>query len=442
VKQTLFMIVLTAVGVLGLVPFGPIASVAVYYLFAVLRPQYLWEWALPQGVPWSQFVAVGAIVGAAGLAMGLLPLGSDDQPPFRGFSRTHKLYLAFGIWACATYPASIDPETAWPRVLELAKLFLLFGVATFVIRTLRQVWALYLVATLSLCYVAYEINFLYLVNGRLDIYHRGYGGLDNNGAGLMLAMGVPLALFAWEGATRLWRWAFLAVVPFLLHAVLMSYSRGAMVSLLVAAPLVLFRSRRRWQFSVMALALAALVPIMAGNEIRQRFFTVRDYANDASANSRFASWMAAVRIANDYPVFGAGVRGSGALAQRYGADIEGRAIHSTYLQTLADTGYPGALLYATALGSLFFTLAFARRRLRRSSAAEAPLARSMLSGIECAMAVFAVGSLFLSLEIFELPFLLALLGGQLGLFSAAEPLQAPPAAVETGEPATPGEVPA
>ena len=64
-----------------------------------------------------------------------------------------------------------------------------------------------------------KVNFF---QGRLDVYNRGYGGLDNNGAGLMLAMGIPMAVYAWEGVSRWWRWLFIAAVPPMLHAVMMT----------------------------------------------------------------------------------------------------------------------------------------------------------------------------------------------------------------------------
>ncbi len=51
------------------------------------------------------------------------------------------------------------------------------------------------IATCALAYIAYEVNIKYLTEGRLDIWLNGYGGVDNNLAGLMLAVGVPLSLF-------------------------------------------------------------------------------------------------------------------------------------------------------------------------------------------------------------------------------------------------------
>ena len=58
------MIAATLVGTVGVYQYEPFLGVAVYYLFAVLRPQYMWKWSLPQDVSWSYYVAL-ATIGAA-----------------------------------------------------------------------------------------------------------------------------------------------------------------------------------------------------------------------------------------------------------------------------------------------------------------------------------------------------------------------------------------
>ena len=58
-----------------------------------------------------------------------------------------------------------------------------------------------------------------------------------------------------------------------------------------------------------------------------------------------------------------------------------------------------------------------------------------MSGLETSLAVFFVGSAFLSLEVFELPYLLALLGAQLAVLVRAEVGVAEPAPVPAPAPA-------
>jgi len=408
------MIVLTAVGVLGAFTSGPFVGVAVYYLFAVLRPQNIWQWALPL-VGWSEIVAWATIAATLWYVLNS-PADSAGTSAERRFSGTHKAFLAFGAWMAVAYTAALDRDAAWPFFLDYLKIFLMFGIAAVVIRQARQIWLLYLLTTGALVYIAYELNFVYFAEGRVDIYRNGYGGLDNNGAGLMMAMGVPLAIYAWEGSTKKWRWLFLAGAPLLLHAMLMSYSRGAMVSLIIAAPLFILRSRRKRQFTLVFLAILSMVPALAGREIRARFFTVEQYETDSSANQRFDSWKAAIAIANDYPLTGVGLRNSALITYRYGADSQGRVIHSQYLATLADEGYVGLALYLAVIVGTWITMRRTRRMLKQQpDDPTARMAHSMLSGIECSLVVFWIGTSFLAIEMFELPYVLMLLAAQTSL---------------------------
>ena len=68
--------------------------------------------------------------------------------------------------------------------------------------TVNQLYCLVILAALALGYIAYEVNVLYLTTGNIGIAKNGYGGLDNNGAGLMLAMGVPICVLLWDHIRR------------------------------------------------------------------------------------------------------------------------------------------------------------------------------------------------------------------------------------------------
>ena len=86
-KQTIFMIALTIFGIVGLLH-SAMSGVMVYYLFAVLRPQYIWMWAPPVGVQWSQIVAIPTILAA-------LMYYSSRPPSARSFTAVHGVALLF-----------------------------------------------------------------------------------------------------------------------------------------------------------------------------------------------------------------------------------------------------------------------------------------------------------------------------------------------------------
>lgn len=406
-KQTALMFVLLALGTGGAIVSGPFVGVAVYYLFAVLRPQYLWQWALLVDLRWSLYVAIATILSTC--------IYFSGGMRGKAFSSVHTLFFAFALWITLSSIFAINTAISSVWYWEYFKIFVMFFCATFVVRELRQVRVLYLIALCSLGYIAYEVNVLYLFSLRLDIYHVGYGGLDNNGAGLMIAMGIPLAYFLWQHYHSWWRWIFLALVPVMIHAVLMTYSRGAMVSLLLVSPLLIVRSRRKMQMIFALVGCLLLVPMLAGEEIRARFFSVDQYEQDASAQSRFDSWKAGWQIASDFPILGAGVRNADLLSHRYGADMVGRAIHSQYIQIAADSGFPALTFYLLLLFGTWRALRRTQKRSRDSNSDEDRLAYNLACGVEGALMVFCVGAAFLSLEIFELPYLLVLLGLKLSL---------------------------
>jgi probable O-glycosylation ligase (exosortase A-associated) len=433
------MVVMTLCGTAGVYVVSPFWGVAVYYLFAVLRPQYMWKWSLPEDVSWSYFVAVATIGAAAAGWLGIR-LGSDDKGaqgrPGPRMAGAHLTVLLFGAWIGLTYVTAQNREVAYLWFVEYLKIFVMFAVATTLTRTVAHVWALLVLTALALAYIAYEINYLYLVNNYLGIYHNGYGGLDNNGAGLMLAMGVPMCWFVYEGVRKWWRWGFVALIPVLLHAVLMTYSRGAMVSLLAMCPLLLFRSRQRVRLSLAGVVLGVVViPALAGPEIRARFSTLNNTEADQSANSRRESWKAAVKIACDHPIFGAGIRNANLLSRQYGADMEGRTIHSNYLQIAADNGFVGLGLFLASLGAVWLSTRRARRSVAGRDDPDALRIHATACGVECSLAVFCIGSLFLSLEVFELPYLLLFIGAHLPVVSgaAAAPAAAAPAPEESAD---------
>ncbi len=438
-KQFFFLILLTLIGTVGAFAVSPFWGIAVYYLFAVLRPQYVWDWALldydPQNkIRWSFYVAVAAILAAFAHKLGFIRIpeqqksfGRDeptepvpvDPHPVGPFTSAHVLLLAFGAWIGVSYLGARNQELAAPWFWEYAKIFVMFLTATFLIRTTRQVWTLFVIAAAALGYLGYEVNATYLdmQHPRITIYDSGYGGLDNNGAGLMFAMGVPLCLFVWEGVDRWWRWIFAAMIPSLIHAVLLSFSRGAMLALLAASPLFFLRSQHKRYLLVGGLILfLALLPRMAGKEIRDRFFSIEQYEKDESVQGRFSSWQVAWEIAKDYPIDGIGLRNASAYAEKYNPEAKDRTIHSQYLQILADTGFVGLGLYLLALFLVWRSTGRVRRATRNWTDLDQRRAYATACGLESAMAVFCIGAIFLSLEVFELPYLLLLLGSQLALF--------------------------
>jgi probable O-glycosylation ligase (exosortase A-associated) len=436
-KPNSFMLVTLALGVFGSFMRGPVWGLTIYYIYAVLRPQFLWQWALPE-VPWSFIVACSVLASVV-----LIPPGPPAGVVARGGNQRlnwgHRTVLLFGGWISLTYITARHPDVSYPFFIEYLKIFVMFFVGAFVLRTIGEIWTLYVASAAILGYISIEMNDIYLRMQYLYLYRRGYCGLDNNGAGLMLAMGVPMCFYAWEGMKSRWRWLFLAMLPAIMHAVFMSYSRGAMLSLIPGAACWLIRSRYKVKVALLLVCLGMLIPVLAGKEIQARFESTADYDADASAQSRLTTWKIAWRMTLENPIFGLGIRNSNLYTHEYGADMQGRTIHSQYLQTSADSGLVGLVLYLLALFVVWRVVCRVMRDTRHRDDLEGRRAYAIAAGVEASMVVFCFGAAFLSLENFETPYIMLLLGSQLPLALRPPPEEVAEPEAETAEEPAPPE---
>jgi len=156
-----------------------------------------------------------------------------------------------------------------------------------------------------------------------------------------------------DGPRGPWRWAAGAFAAFALAHILWACSRGGLVAAACGAGVFAWRhlSRRRFLLPFLALAAAlALGGVLA--------LATRAKSDVAQSFKRPQIWKAAVQIALDHPVFGAG---PGEFADAflkhnfpagYGlGNYRARAehAHSEVLESAAEFGWPGLILLLAAL---------------------------------------------------------------------------------------------
>lgn len=424
-KQFVLLVLLTGYAFAGSLAITPYVGVAIYYFYAILRPQYLWRWQLTNypTIGWSFYAAAGALLGYGLWVAGFLSFGRREASLMRyrpAFTGAHWMMMIFAGFVCLSYATSLDHSRSEEWFIEYLKIFIMYYLASRVIRTPKQVYGIFMLVATALAYIALEANWIYLESGNLILYRRGFALLDNNGAGLLLALGVPLCYFAWEATAGLHRWLYLIAIPVIIHAVLCTYSRGAMLSMIAAAPLYILYTRHRKFMLLVYVGVAVALPIMAGKEIQARFFSIEQREADASYQSRLTSWRIATEIAWDYPIAGAGIRCSGIEMFKRGADMEGRTIHSQYLQVAADSGLLAIGSYLLMIAFSFWNIWRARRRLWKRTDPESRQAVAVLGGVECSIISYLVGAIALSLEVFEISYILFLLAAQVWALLHAE----------------------
>ncbi|MFP4354884.1 MAG: O-antigen ligase family protein [Phycisphaerae bacterium] len=406
-KHTLFMIAYTLYFTIkGFT--DPFMAVMPYYTWAVLRPQATWEWSLPQGVRWSLYAAILGI---------LVVFVNFGMRSFRNVKKGFIWVVAgFTCTILLSYVFSMSMDVAELLLEEYLKILLMMVVACYAISSPKHHRYLGLMILICLGYLIFNVNQLYIFDNRLDIFHNGYGGLDNNGAALMLAMAIPFMYYFFLAESRIWRWGYLAMTLPAAHAIMLTYSRGAMLSAVVTSVgMILVGSKKKIQSILAAALITTLVMSMAGPEVRHRFSTITEDTDDTAAEgsieSRYASWSAAIGIIKDYPALGVGLRNSPLVVRRYNPAVSAPVIHNLYLQVAADTGIP-------ALAFLLLLMFLAYRGFWKASrvAAKQMKDKTMRWHYAVSMAgfwslfMYCFGSLFLSTEVFELPYLLMVMG--------------------------------
>jgi O-antigen ligase len=194
----------------------------------------------------------------------------------------------------------------------------------------------------------------------------------------------------------------------MVHIVLFSFSRGAMLGL-IATALVGFWLMSKRPVHYLTLALAVTLSIrLAGSEVRQEFMTVfaEKEERDFSAQSRLDLWSNAWDSILKRPILGVGPDHFPLIAKEYGWPA-GKEVHNLWFQLGAELGLPGLLLLLS-----FYSLCIARlwSLLSKSESVADPWLCDAARMVIVSLLGFSVAAFFVSLEGLEVPYYIVLIG--------------------------------
>jgi putative inorganic carbon (HCO3(-)) transporter len=287
--------------------------------------------------PLSYILAVSIISGAA-LNFNKL------RRPTCGIAYLLLLYL--GLITFNTYHA-IFQEAAWAKYESSAKsIIMMLLISTFITNRIRveaMAWA-FILSNLFLG----STGIAGLLSGR-DIYGISdsliVGSIDRNFVAARLLAAIPLVWFLAKNSSILRsipfnRFTASAAGVIIFLEILASYSRGAVIGLIVMSTLYALLARRLRSFFIALFFALISVAIWAPNAWLSRMKTIDINTEESSALSRIASWEWAIEFASRNPMGG----GFGAyLANtQSGKPVE---MHSFIFETLAEQGWLGLTLY-------------------------------------------------------------------------------------------------
>lgn len=385
--RTLFVLGLVGVGIRYSLQ-GAFYILLFYLWNAYFRPE---QWA------WSDIIQQLRLSMTIGVALIIVSAFSSDR--FR-FSLGPLLMLAFLAQTLLATSMSTVSEVLWPGWIEFAKVVIVSYLIVAFVNTEDRLRLTLIVIGLSLGFEGARQGWAQLVTnpGARNTNEWVMLG-DNNGVAIGMLMLFPLLVALAQTTrdqSRYFAW-FLSVG--VLYRAISTYSRGGFLAASAMAMHYAMRAKRRTLAIVGVAIMAGFIAWVMPDAYWERVNTVRTAADTTEAN-RIGFWMLGLEMANDYPVTGVGLD---AFRYRYdeydptyGLHGRQRDIHSSWFGILADTGYPGFVIFLALVASVGFTA----RRVRRLAATRPDLANLAVYATvtEAQILVFAVGGTFITLQ--------------------------------------------
>ena len=351
--------------ILGSVPvcfFSPYFGVLMWYWVTYFNP-HRFTWAYAYDFPVALAVAVPTLLGLV-----------FTKKAFRALLTIEGLLLcALWAWYITTYlHASAIPyfvghmDSAKYEISHISKILLMTLVTVLVVNSRARLKGVLLVTALSLGLLALKGSIFGIrTSGEFRVWGPPDSFLaDNNAFGLALNMSLPLLYFLFRDVENRWlrRLLYLCFAAGIV-SVILTYSRGGLLGLLVVLAAITFRSRHRLFAAACLIVVAVGVLAFAPDAWMNRMNRLFHGDLDASAEQRLVAWGTAWRFAQDYPIAGGSfdTLPDVAIFQRYQPrplplGYLSTAPHSIYFQLLSDQGFVGLALFMALIATSLLTL--------------------------------------------------------------------------------------
>ncbi|RUA15287.1 MAG: hypothetical protein DSY83_07855 [Flavobacteriia bacterium] len=179
--------------------------------------------------------------------------------------------------------------------------------------------------------------------------------INPNELGFVIVTIIPfLHYLVWPGRLKA-KLFYLATMPALLYALILTQSRGAFLAVLVVAWMIFKESNRKMALIVLAIAIGIAGWSVMSYEQKDRYLSLvgmSDSANTASAEGRFRGMMQEFGLALNRPVVGHGL-GTTPEAKVNVLGTRSQAAHNFYAEILIETGILGFVFFLRFLVKIY-----------------------------------------------------------------------------------------
>jgi probable O-glycosylation ligase (exosortase A-associated) len=332
----------------------------------------------------------------------------------RGWGRlaTKECFLLLLLWAWFTITSVVSANTSlfahhtnetWHRWQFVSKILVMTFATIAIVDRFQKLRILVIVTASSFgLFVVKGLPFMVRTGGSFRMYGPEYSMIsDNNDFGLALNMTLPLFFFLAQTESKRWvKWLFGFLFVGTIPTIFFTYSRGALVGLVVVLTLMFLQLKQRLLLVPVVILGAVIAILLAPEAWRDRMDPTRDDAIDNSALSRINAWTYSWHLALDYPITGGGFETfTPELFSRYAPDSRDvHGPHSIYFGVLAEHGFVGLCLY---LGLVFSAFASTRRLVKLGRYHESVTIINYAKMFQFSMVGFLTSGLFLGRAYFD-----------------------------------------
>jgi putative inorganic carbon (HCO3(-)) transporter len=389
-----------------LVVFGSLPYIFKRPYFGVI----MWVWISvmnlhTQGWGFARTFPFAAIIAVATLLSMLISSDKKDLPT----TPVTLIFIAFTLWMSVTAIFAIHPDQVSTQWIKVYKIMGMTLVTLMLIKDRRQIELLIWTIVISLGYYGVKGGIFTIRSGGSERVWGPEGSFidGNNEIALALIMVIPLMYYLHSITKNKWgRYAFIASILLCALASLGSYSRGAAIAIVAMVIFLWLKSRHKLKLGMLIVIAAPLMLLLMPTQWFDRIDTIDTYQDDSSAMGRINAWHMAFNLAVDRPLTGGGfeIYDPGVFLQYAPNPYDVHAAHSIYFQVLGEHGFVGLFLYLS-LGFLTWrTGSWIIRNTRQDP--NLKWATDLATMIQVSLLGFAVGSAFLSLLYFDVPYYL------------------------------------
>lgn len=388
--------------ILGSVPiclFNPYFGVLMWSWISYFNP-HRYTWSVAYDFPVAQVIAIPTLIGCL----------FTRRLNRRFLTFEAALLLLLWIWFIVTLvhsgnvPAFADHyEAGKAQFSKVSKILLMTFLMILLVTTKERLRYVFLVPALSFGALAIKGALFGLVTAGS---YRVYGPpdsfiADNNALGLALNMTLPIFFFmAREEKNRFLRMVLRVAFFSSIVAIILTYSRGALLGLAVVLAALAIKSGRKLISGVLLLTCAWMVLSFAPERWMDRMGNFLRGNLDESAQLRINAWEFAWELAKDYPATGGGFQTFTLdLFQRYTPHLVFAGAHSVYFQMLGEHGFVGLGLFLLLLLSCWMTLR--RMRVQTQKVPGAGWVASYSHMLEIALLAYMITGAFLEFAYFD-----------------------------------------